>query len=213
VNLHNRSVSPKASISLDKPNQNIINKRKELLGYRETDWYKSISFNREMLFFQNGANSVFRFNFSQEKWSIALQSNVTLPSYFRATELPDNSYLITGGELKGKTISTCSHYSGRVFLPRSDMIIPRKAHTACYHNGYVYVFGGFTVDNSITNLCERFDLCNNVWVKLPPMKYPKAYCTATALGAYIYLVGGFCDTRIDGVSLSSNAVVLRTEND
>jgi hypothetical protein len=152
-----------------------------------------------MLFFQNNSTSIFKFNFSQERWNLFLQSNVNLPNYFRATELPDGSYLLTGGELKGITIPTCSHFSGGVFIPRRDMIIPRKAHSTCYHNGFVYAFGGFSNENAITNLCERYDLCNNSWIKLPPMKYPKAYCTPYAIGDHIYLVGGFCDTRIDGV--------------
>jgi hypothetical protein len=159
-----------------------------------------LTYPKNCLFFRHNSSYLFSFNFQNQSWSqVNLQGNIFFPKFIRSAELPDGSFLLTGGEYNGLTINNTFHFQNGAFKDRQPMQIARKAHSTIYLNGFVYVFGGFT-DNGIISNCEKFDLNKGTWSAISNMIYPKAYSTPLTYGnSHIFLIGGFCAEKYDGV--------------
>jgi hypothetical protein len=172
------------------------------LNVRETIWYKTLTYPKNCLFFRNNTGNLFYFNFQTQNWTqINLQGHVFFPKFTRATELPDGSFLLTGGEYNGATVNNTFHFLNGLFKDKASMLVSRKAHSAIYLKGFVYVFGGFT-DNGIINDCEKFDMNKGGWTNISKMSYAKSYTTPMVYGSnYIFLIGGFCSIKFDGVNI------------
>jgi kelch-like protein 10 len=79
------------------------------------------------------------------------------------------------------------------------MKLGRKAHSAIYLKGFIYVFGGF-VDGGVTKTGERFDISKGTWSGISPMFSSMAYTTPLVYGEqFIFLIGGYSGTKINGV--------------
>lgn len=63
----------------------------------------------------------------------------------------------------------------------------RCRHGTLCHQGYVYVFGGYS--DEYLKSCERFDLKENNWSSLPDLKDARDCVTAAAWKDRIYIVG------------------------
>jgi hypothetical protein len=142
------------------------------------------------------------FDFKNKNWRSEVNSSSEFfHIYHRATELPDGSFLITGGEYNSQSINSTVFYSsskGNFFI-KSNMNVKRKAHGSVYASGFVFVFGGFG-NSGILKDCEKYDIENDKWIKISSMAIPIAYTNAIVFGNnLIFLVGGFTGEKIDGV--------------
>jgi hypothetical protein len=166
------------------------------------EYQKTLTYYKFPLFFQHNSKSIWLFDFKNKNWRSEVNSSSEFfHIYHRATELPDGSFLITGGEYNSQSINSTVFYSsskGNFFI-KSNMNVKRKAHGSVYASGFVFVFGGFG-NSGILKDCEKYDIENDKWIKISSMAIPIAYTNAIVFGNnLIFLVGGFTGEKIDGV--------------
>jgi hypothetical protein len=166
----------------------------------ETIWHQTLTYPKNCLFFRNNTGNLFYFNFQNQSWvQINLDGNVFFPKFMRATELPDDTFFLTGGEYNKQSVFNTFHFINGHFKDKSKMSVARKAHSAIYLKGFVYIFGGFA-DNGIIADCEKFDMNKNIWINIAKIGYAKAYATPLTYGSnYIFLIGGFSSTKFEEV--------------
>lgn len=164
-------------------------------------WHKSLFSHKNPLFFQNNSSNVYCYDFINNQWiKLNNNQNVFFPKFIRATELPDGSYFLSGGELNGNTMNEACHFLAGNFIQKENMNLARKAHSAIYVKGHIYVFGGFN-NSGVTNSVERYDMNNGGWKVLSNLIYSKAYASPLAYGDnYIFLIGGFGNQNVNGVN-------------
>lgn len=105
-------------------------------NFTEAPWYKCLTYNKNMILFKDCSILIYQYNFTQEKWTtLPNNQSIVFPRYHRATELPDGSYLLHGGEINGNTVSGSCHYISQTFYTKESMKNPRKAHAHCYVKG------------------------------------------------------------------------------
>lgn len=169
---------------------------------KESKWEKSLFYHKNSLFLQSETSNIYFFDFTNNKWCLFNgKTSSIFNKYVRYTELPDNSFLITGGDKDGFAQPSVYHFKDGNFISKANMNIGRKAHTTVYLNGFVYVFGGFG-DSGVISACEKYDMNNGGWKMLSNMKYNLSYTTAVKYGTdLIYLFGGFGDIDNQGVTL------------
>jgi hypothetical protein len=127
---------------------------------------------------------------------------IRVPSYeFRVAccwnELPGGSLFITGGRATGSSWTVVSEVV-KLDTPREfavtqqpPMLVPRRAHVCVYDAQLLYVLGGYSGDEFLSE-CERYVCAENRWEALPPL--PKACCSLSAvvLEGSLYALGGRC---------------------
>lgn len=156
-------------------------------------WETWVNFHKNPLFFKSQTPEVYVANFSNFTWNQVNEIKFDFPLYSSKAELPDGSYLITGGDNDGEALNTCYFYnSNGQIIQKNNMNNPRKIHSSIYLDGYVYVFGGFNpYSNKIFNNVEKYDIKNDIWINLPTMNVNRAYTTLLRYGRnYIFLIGG-----------------------
>jgi hypothetical protein len=165
-----------------------------------TPWWKSLTYPKNPLFFTHAGNAMHCFDITLKKWvKLANNSNQFFPKYHRITELPDSSFMMTGGEVNGGVVTNAFHYYNQNFAPKESMNNGRKAHGHIYCKGMVYVFGGFDNYGTISSV-ERYDMNNGGWTNMANMIVPKAYVSCCRFSDdYLFLIGGFSSQDNDGI--------------
>uniref|UniRef100_A0A5K3F671 BACK domain-containing protein n=1 Tax=Mesocestoides corti TaxID=53468 RepID=A0A5K3F671_MESCO len=76
-------------------------------------------------------------------------------------------------------------------VPRPPMVgQPRVYHGVAASNTWIYVTGGEYEDQTITALCERFSLVENVWHSMASLDVPRSHHALVCLDGIVYLFGG-----------------------
>lgn len=80
------------------PYSNQVNNTIQL--YNPNDpWYQNLTYFKNPIFFQNNTNLIYYYDFSKNTWTgVQNNSGQFFPIYHRATELPDDSFLISGND-------------------------------------------------------------------------------------------------------------------
>lgn len=165
-----------------------------------TPWWRSLTYPKNPVFFSHGGTQMYCFDIEKKKW-VKLNNNTNqfFPKYHRITELPDSSFLMSGGEVNNGTVTNSFHYFNQNFIPKENMNFARKAHGHIYCKGFVYVFGGFDNNGTIAS-SERYDMNHGGWTNLSNMIVPKAYVSCCRFSEeYIFLIGGFSSQDNDGI--------------
>jgi hypothetical protein len=132
-------------------------------------------------------------------------SSHRVPSYtFKLSccwsEVPGGNLLITGGEDEDESavrevvrIDTRREFAVSHCPP---MLTPRQAHVAVYHTPHLYVLGGWS-DYEFLSECERYVCAENRWEALPPL--PKACwgLSGVVVENSLYALGGTAGLRLD----------------
>jgi hypothetical protein len=159
------------------------------------------------IYFRQNSTQIFQYAIRENRWkTLPNLKGFYFPKHFSTAQLPDNSYFITGGELNDITLNTTHYYDSGNIVDLAHMISARKGHNSIYHDGFVYVFGGFYDEKSIIKDCERYNFKTKQWTPIARMNFAKAYCTPFIYGnKFIYLIGGFSSTtQFEGVSFIIN---------
>lgn len=167
--------------------------------YTGSSWWFSLRYFKNPIFFQHQSTDIFYFDFNRNQWAqLVNPQGCFFYRNHRAAELPDGSFLITGGEL-GVTVRTTIHYLNGQFYEKNDMLRPRKAHSSIYVKGFVYNFGGFD-DSGTIYYCEKYDTSQESWSDIAEMDYNLAYSgVMNYSNDYIFLFGGYSTIEINGV--------------
>lgn len=148
--------------------------------------------NKRVTFFRFFGRDISNFDPNTRQWQPAPNKNqFQFWEHFRTCELPDGSYLITGGKGQQGVLGTTVHYFQGSEIVRANMGVPRMIHSVVYHKGYVYVIGGHDYYGQPLNSCECFDMNSNAWLPLEPMKTPRALASACKFNdSQFYVFGG-----------------------
>lgn len=117
-----------------------------------------------------------------------IENPVTFEANLRATELPDSSFLITGGNKNGNFVQDTYHFFSKCFYKKNKMSMGRSRHCTVYHKGFVLVFGGLDSNGAIAD-CEAFDMNSDEWVPIAPLptaKFDAGCCKFGEDKAYVF---------------------------
>jgi len=160
----------------------------------------NLALNKSPLWFKFNSSEVYRFNSENQSYDSIVTEKprnsetgngpTYLGSHMRATELPDTSFLITGGEIGGAFDQTTLHFYSDIFYQKSSMTKGRSNHSSVYHKGFVFWFGGRNEDGPLDEW-EAFDMNTNQWVPIPAMPRKRFNAGWCKFGdSCIYIFGG-----------------------
>jgi hypothetical protein len=149
------------------------------------------------IYFRSDSTQILQYEIKANKWqALPNHNNFYFSKHFSTAQLPDNSYIITGGELNDVSLNTTHYYFEGNIIELAPMITARKGHNSIYFEGFVYVFGGFYEEKTIIKKCEKYDFRSKSWLPMSEMNFAKAYCNPILYkDRYIYLIGGFSDAQ------------------
>lgn len=77
------------------------------------------------------------------------------------------------------------------YIQKASLHVARLLNTGLYHQGYIYVFGGYTVKHLLSS-CERYSTYEDRWEFIESLPFPSYNSTSIALQSTqsIYLFGG-----------------------
>ncbi len=122
--------------------------------------------------------------------------------------LPDGNILVTGGGQSSAVyllkISQTEGSEGKKeglnysiqIQEKRKMALVRKEHMSVYHEGYVYVLGGFeSGQNRFLSECEKYNVLRDEWSPMAPMPFNKCSFGAVVVSrndsSHIIVAGGF----------------------
>lgn len=151
----------------------------------------NLAINKTPMWFKFDSQDVFQFNFD-EMWydSVGVGNPQQLGSHIRAAELPDSSFLVTGGQVSGSFTKEAFHFYDRKFYHKNCMITDRANHCTLYHKGFVFCLGGRN-DTGAIDEWEALDMNTNEWVPIPSMparRFNAGWCKVGT--SQIYIFGG-----------------------
>jgi len=97
------------------------------------------------------------------------------------------------------------------------MQMMRGCFAAIYHEGWVWAFGGVNYQDKVSKKCERYNVEQDDWKRIPDMNTPRKNASACALSAdTIYVFGGTSQVEtldtIEQFSISTHVwTVLRVK--
>ena len=146
--------------------------------------------NKTPLWFKYDSSEVFSFDFEEMCYeSLIVNKSIYFGNHMRATELPDSSFLITGGE-NGNFYNAVFHFYNQTFNEKNEMITSRSNHCQIYHKGFVFWFGGIN-ENGPLDEWEAFDMNINEWVPVLNMPRKRFNAGCCKFGeSRVYFFGG-----------------------
>lgn len=157
---------------------------------------QNLFYHNQMVWFKFNSTKILFYDFYKKKWITGLNVNdYRFLSFFRAIQLPDASTLITGGSNSKDLILNevvLYHVDGRI-TAKKGMRLPRRAHSAIYNNGFVYVFGGVN-NKGFLRECERYCLADGTWSDINNMCKTRTLTSCCNFNSdSIYVFGGYCN--------------------
>lgn len=158
------------------------------------------AYHRRFLYFVPKSNKIFEFDHTSKKYNeISKQTEILHPQDVQATELPDGSYLLSGGrdaESNEMTKAVVHFFNGEYF-GRSDILTPRVEHCTAYLKGFVYCFGGYN-DTGVLSSVQAHDMNNDVWIDWGELKVARYRASVWKFDDHlIYLFGGWINFDVD----------------
>lgn len=96
--------------------------------------------------------------------------NFVFPYYCKSVLLPDGKLFVCGGRENVNSFGLRSTWiidlNTKRIESKSEMGIGRANHCVVYHNSFVYVIGGCNHQNQFSNVCEKYDLENDTWIRI-----------------------------------------------
>jgi hypothetical protein len=115
--------------------------------------------------------------------------NYEFSKFFRWSDLPGGSLLITGGYPEVREVVEIDPLRECAVSSQPPMRTGRCCHAALYHSQYVYVLGGYTGSQFLSE-CERFVCAESRWEVLPALPVAGGGMSAVELENSLYALGG-----------------------
>ena len=119
-----------------------------------------------------------------------------IPRYFKTLYIPDDKFLLVGGQERNVPISSSKSYliddKGKLNFS-GDMQVGRQYFAMCadYENEFAYVIGGYNHERGLVNSVEKFSFKARKWVNSESINHARINAAACKCGSkYIYLFGG-----------------------
>ncbi|CAG9327934.1 unnamed protein product [Blepharisma stoltei] len=127
--------------------------------------------NNEIVFFRTNTKISVRVNLTNysksEKQIDSLQNNVSQPQNISMCLLPDKSIFCYGNYPASGT--TFRFYQNSTIKQLSDGD-PSNGMGALYHDGFIYLFGGWNAADKAWNQAAKYELSTDKWYKICPLK-------------------------------------------
>ena len=76
------------------------------------------------------------------------------------------------------------------------MKVARSSHGICFHNNFIYLIGGFSNNQKMTNSVERFSVSTNQCEYIAPLNHAASSICCTLFNKnYIFKFGGIGENR------------------
>jgi len=87
---------------------------------------------------------------------------------------------------------------GQMWQTVAPLNTPRAGASAVVYNGYIYLFGGKSANNTILNSVERFDPQTGSWdtTAVPPFDHRRFNAVAVVYNGKFFLIGGKDDQEV-----------------
>jgi len=120
-----------------------------------------------------------------------------IPANFMSIETHEGKIIITGGGEPGWAKKTCYEFTDGILIQKWNMLYEWRAHTLTEiiddnkPNSFIYAIGSSLPTESMDK-CEKYDVLNNKWIKLPDLNTKWNFHSSIAFkNRYIYVVAGF----------------------
>ena len=189
-------------------------KNEILLGRDFTPDKINLAAHQYYVFFEFNRTNAYAFDFINKKWQACPNhTNYTFPVYFRVAQLPDFSFLMTGGSINDDIQNSAIHYyDGEVIIKRA-MKQARRAHCTIFNGGYVYVFGGLGPDSMLDG-CERYNFVTDTWEDIDSLSEKRSLLSCCNVGTdLIYLFGGYSEANQKEVNTIERYDIKKNKNE
>jgi len=112
------------------------------------------------------------FNPSTKKWRSLIANAPHMASGAFSILLGDGRVLVSGGRSQAIIMWTCWLYdpATEIFVETGHMVVRRERHAGCLMlSGDVFVCGGLSEHAVKINSCEKYNIQNGTWERLPDM--------------------------------------------
>lgn len=129
-----------------------------------------------------------------------LNINFTIPFFHKSIVTPAGDIYLTGGRnpdgTKSKVIYQYNPLEQNLVMV-AEMSVPRSSHGICYCNNAIYVVGGFTDNQKMTNTCERYNILTKKCELLTGMNNSaSSICCCSFNNKFIFKFGGIGENRL-----------------
>ena len=102
-----------------------------------------------------------------------------------------SSIVLTGGCEGEQPVATTLSFNSEEqgFEVLREMATRRARHSACVHEGFLYVVSGISHDG-VTNECERFNPKKNQWLPIYPLSHGRVDSSLVSFQSSLYCYGG-----------------------
>ena len=150
---------------------------------------------RQLHAFVPGTNDFYQFNLVNKEHVLAQKKTIesySVPLESASISLSDGRIFIIGGDIEA--VSNCCEFdsSTRLITEKKPMIErTRLIPSICAIGMTVYTCGGDSWANGVLSSFEKYDVHNDSWQSLSPLKKPASRFTLVPFnGVWIYKVGG-----------------------
>ncbi|CAG9314106.1 unnamed protein product [Blepharisma stoltei] len=160
------------------------------IGYTSQIFYERYEeIQTEPVFLQGASHNLAKYDIARNEMNISEIEGE--PFNYRSAwcVLPNGSIFLCGGQSSEGELSSTYILDQKLktSTPVESMISPRKYHGVCYHNDYIYVFGGKFGGKLKSS--ERFSPIKQRWEMLPNSLYPHCHVSTLVLGNKILIAG------------------------
>ena len=92
------------------------------------------------------------------KWQIVrLNIMFNIPTFHKSIFLRNGAIFITGGSLDNEKLNKIFQYANQDLIEVGSLLCPRSSHCIASIGSKIFIVGGFTIGNIVTEKCEVYD--------------------------------------------------------
>lgn len=125
---------------IDQDTVTSIQQLNQVYKFESEEWYKLATYLKTPVFFKGNSEEIYCFDFTKRQWEqLSNSMKCIFPNNFRATELADGSFFITGGEYNGKILKNVIQYFPILggYTEKANMNFERASHSAISNKGKI----------------------------------------------------------------------------
>ena len=149
---------------------------------------------KKLLWFHQGRKNIYSYDLIEnENWKeINNINNFIIPISPSIIQLTDDSAFFSGGCLEiNKATKNCFFYNEGIFKEKGNMLKERRNHSSIRINNLIYVCGGMDSNSNHLNLCEKYSLQYEKWIKCSPLNEERSHLSLCNMNnKYLYAIGG-----------------------
>lgn len=120
-----------------------------------------------------------RINSERIKWQIVrLNIKFNIPTFHKSIFLKNGAIFLTGGSLENEKLNKIFQYANQDLIEVGNLICSRSSHCIAAIGSKIYIVGGFSTGNIVTEKCEVYDTSMAKIIKIADVRKP---CSSSSL--------------------------------